>query len=257
MEVKINQLQKLIYSYAIKKKPFFIHGSMGIGKSQTVRTIAKKIAKEKGKAYLEGTYEKDTYSLIDVRLSNMDPSDLKGIPFPDSKVTKWLPPNWLPTSGEGIIFFDELNLANPSIQASAYELILDRRLGDYALPEGWVVIAAGNRPEDKANVYPMPYPLRNRFSHATLLVPTEEDWKKWAVANNLKPDIISFMAFKPTMLFKFDATSKDNAFPTPRTWALASHMIEGVTNSEEEFLLVATCVGEGPAIEYSAFLVIN
>lgn len=254
MDVRINQLQNLMYRYVTKSKPLFVHGTMGIGKSATVRQVAERVAKEKGKKYLEGVLDEKAYCLIDIRVSQLDPSDLRGIPFPEGKTTRWLIPSWLPTKGEGIILFDELNLAPPSIQASCYQLILDRRLGDYVLPDGWTIIAAGNRAIDKANVFPMAAPLKNRFSHAQLVVPSEEEWRDWAMDNGINTDVIAFMAFKPSMLFKFNATSKDNAFPTPRMWAVASEMIDGVKSIDEQFELVATCVGEGAAHEYRGFV---
>lgn len=259
MDLQIKQAQKLLYKYITLKKPFFLHGTMGIGKSDAVRAVTRQIAEEKKMKYNEGQYKKNAFNLVDIRVSQLDPSDLRGIPTPDGNQTKWLIPSWLPTEGEGVIFFDELNLSPQSIQASCYQLILDRRLGDYVLPDGWTIIAAGNRASDKANVFPMPAPLKNRFGHATLLVPSDEEWRDWAMDNGIKMDIISFIAFKPALLFKFDPKCKDDAFPTPRTWALASHMTQGLTGKtdaevEEEYITAATCIGEGAALEYQGFI---
>ena len=135
MEVSIGRLQKLMYIYVQKKKPFFIHGAPGIGKS----SIVKQIANEKSVGF------------IDLRLALMDPTDLKGIPFydKDSHTALWAPPAFLPKDGEGILFLDELNAAPPSVQASAYQLILDRQVGEYILPDGWAIVAAGNREGDR------------------------------------------------------------------------------------------------------------
>ena len=265
MDIKIGQLKPIIKKYIEKKKPLMIHGAPGIGKSDSVREAAKEVAKEKGMEFVEGTTNEDKFSLIDVRISQLDPSDLRGIPFPNGDTTKWLVPNWLPTGGEGVLFFDEINLAPPSIQASSFQLILDRKLGDYTLPDGWMIVAAGNRAEDQANVFPMAAPLKNRFSHTTLLVPSEEEWRMWAMDNGIKSDIIAFLAFKKSLLFKFDKNNKDFAFPTPRTWSLASHMVSDLNTSDlkgrkfddvldEEKILVASCVGEGCALEYSSFV---
>jgi hypothetical protein len=258
MEVRINQLQKLLYKYISKKKPFMMKGAPGIGKSDSMRQACQKVAKDKKKDFSE-VLDPKKFCLIDVRISQLDPSDLRGIPFPDGSKTKWLIPSWLPDDGEGVLFFDEINLAPPSIQAACYQLILDRRLGDYVLPEGWTIVAAGNRSIDKANVFPMAAPLKNRFSHATLMVPSEQEWREWAMGAGIKPDIIAFMAFKPSSLFKFDKKSNDDAFPTPRTWALASHMtedIKGVSDEEleEDLMIVSSCVGEGTALEYNGFI---
>ena len=202
------------------------------------------------------------FRLVDVRISQLDPSDLRGIPFPDGNKTKWLIPSWLPDDGEGVLFFDEINLAPPSIQAACYQLILDRRLGDYILPDGWTIVAAGNRSTDSANVFPMAAPLKNRFSHASLSVPSEKEWREWAFESNIKSDIIAFMAFKPTLLFKFEKTSNDDAFPTPRTWALASYMTEErkgyeKADLEEDLMITTSCVGEAAALEYNGFLMLR
>lgn len=259
MEVKIKQAQQLLYKYITLKKPFFLHGTMGIGKSDSVRQVARKIAKEQNLKYVEGEWDEKNYTLYDLRATQMDPSDLRGIPFPEGKTTRWLIPNWLPTKGQGVIFIDEINLSPPSIQAAFYQLILERRIGDYKLPDSISIVAAGNRSIDKANVFPLSAPLKNRFSHATLLVPSDEEWREWAMDNGISTDIISFLAFKPQLLFKFDSNNKSDAFCTPRTWALASHMtkdLKGKSNAELEeiFITVATCVGEGAALEYQGFM---
>lgn len=267
MEVRISQLKNLIGVYLRKGMPYMIHGAPGIGKSDSVKQACKEYADELKIEYEEGVPSDANavkYVLCDQRASQMDPSDVRGVPWREGDRTKWLVPNWLPTKGRGCLFLDEINLAPPSVQASLYQLILDRKLGDYVLPDGWVIIAAGNRAIDKANIFPMAAPLKNRFSHATLTPPSSDEWIEWGLAHNIRSDIIAFIAFKPTMLYKFDPNSKDDAFPTHRTWARASYMTqemdykakgEGKKNTlEEEFLIVATCVGEGAALEYQGFI---
>jgi disulfide oxidoreductase YuzD len=109
-----------------------------------------------------------------------------------------------------------LNLAVPTVQATAYQLILNRCIGDYHLPDGWIVISAGNRLEDRANVFETPAPLNNRFLHIELATPDVDEWIDWSVANNIDTRISTFLKFKPSLLYKFDKTTKDKAFPTPR-----------------------------------------
>lgn len=259
MDVNIKIAQKLLYSYIKCKKPFFLHGAPGIGKSDSVRQVCKRIAKEEKIEFNERGVDKEKFNLIDVRISQLDPSDLRGIPFPEGNQTKWLIPNWLPTEGKGVLFFDEINLAPPSIQASCYQLILDRRLGDYYLPDDWTIIAAGNRAIDMANVFPMSAPLKNRFSHATLMVPSEEEWREWGYDNGVNSDVVAFLAFKPSTLYKFDKNNKDDAFPTPRSWAVASHMLNTLKQDSKEYpedshVLVSTCVGEWAALEFFGFV---
>jgi len=235
---ELKEVLKVCYE---KQIPLFLWGACGIGKSSMVKELAKDLK----------------IDFIDVRISQLEPSDLRGLPSVSNGETKWLSPNWLPKCGKGILFFDELNLAVPSIQASCYQLILDRKLGDYTLPQGWVILSAGNRIEDKANTFEMPSPLANRFIHTELVVPSVEAWQNWAFANGIDGRIISFLNWKPTRLFGFDNKLKDKAFATPRTWEFTSHLIKGLEYDKDKELmdtLIASAVGEGTAIEMTAFL---
>jgi hypothetical protein len=133
-------------------------------------------------------------------------------------------------------------------------LILDRRLGDYKLPDGWEIISAGNTSQDKANVFELPAPLSNRFAHLDLSVPTKEEWMKWALKNGIDSHILSFMEFKPSFLYKFDRNNKDKAFGTPRSWEFASNLIRNnKLTDDEKYILVASAVGDGIAGEFIAF----
>lgn len=256
--VSHEQLKRVIYTSYERKVPLFIHGRTGIGKSESVKNVAKEIADANKLKFLEGDSNgKDTFGFIDIRISQLDPSDLRGLPSMQGEVTKWLPPSWLPRGkdGYGILFFDELNLAPPSIQASAYQLILDRRLGDYKLPAGWLIVSAGNTAEDRANIFELPAPLSNRFIHVELNVPTKEEWTSWAIPAGIDSSIVAFLEFKPSFLFKFDAKSKEKSFPTPRAWSYVNRLIKDNKADKDEIeILVASAVGEGVAIEYSAFL---
>jgi len=251
------QLRNVIYTAYDRKVPLFIHGRTGIGKSQSVRAVAFDIAKANKLKFLDGDSDGvGTFGFIDVRISQLEPSDLRGLPSISNDCTKWLPPSWLPRDqkGSGILFFDELNLAPPSIQASAYQLILDRKLGDYVLPQGWLVVSAGNTSEDKANIFEMPAPLSNRFIHVELKVPSKEEWTSWAIPKGIYSEVVAFLEFKPSFLFKFDSKSKDKAFPTPRAWSYVSKLLkDNNLESEDAEILVASAVGEGVAIEYTAF----
>lgn len=243
---KINhkELKQFIKKSHATKIPLFIWGTMGIGKSTVVRQTAEELKMD----------------FIDVRISQLDPSDLRGLPKTDGEVTKWLVPNWLPRdkNSKGVLFFDELNLAPPSVQSACYQLILDRRLGDYELPEHWVIISAGNRLEDKANVFDMPSPLANRFVHVELSVPTYAEWTQWATdGRGIDSRIVSFINFKPSSLFNFNPKNKDKAFSTPRSWDFCSSLIEGEEYSKNsEFLdtLISSAVGEAVSTEFTAFL---
>lgn len=232
----------------------FVKGTMGIGKSAVIKETAKEIADDEGMEFIDG-WADGKFGLIDIRLSQFNPEDLKGLPMfnQKDKTTEWLLPEILPRSGKGIIFFDELNLATPSIQAAAYQLILDRKLGTYKLPDGWAIISAGNGTEDKANTYELPAPLANRFAHTELSPPSIDDWTAWATKNNINNNIISYLNWKFSNLYKFDSNSNDVAFPTPRSWTFASKMIEGETKDDTIKRYVASAVGDGIAIEYVAY----
>jgi hypothetical protein len=256
MTIKINhnQLKEHIKKSYKTGVALFVQGTTGIGKSDTIKNTAKEIAKTLGLEFVEG-WEKDKFGYIDIRLNQYSPEDLKGLPDLDreNKTTTWLSPAELPKGGKGIILFDELNLAAPSIQASAYQLILDKRLGSYKLPEGWCIIAAGNGIADRANVYDLPAPLKNRFTHTQLQIPTTEAWTEWAIGYNINNKIISFLNYKPSYLFTFDANNEDSAFATPRSWAFGSALIEGEEDTENIERYLSTAVGEGIAREYSAY----
>ncbi|MBW2981937.1 MoxR family ATPase [Candidatus Woesearchaeota archaeon] len=255
MEINHKQLEALMIRAYETKCPLMIWGTTGIGKSQTVRHVAKMIAKGLNMEVGENGDEKK-FGVKDIRISQLDPSDLRGLPSLQGETTKWLPPNWLPTKGQGVLFFDEINLAPPSIQAAAYQLILDRRLGEYKLPEGWVIFGAGNRLEDRANVFELPVPLKNRFIHCTLKVPTPEDWTEWALENGVDTRIVAYLQMEGSNLFKFPKSdSKDNAFPTPRMWEITSKLIKDKDMKEEEReIAISSAVGEAVANQFTAFL---
>ncbi len=198
--------------------------------------------------------QEEKIGFIDTRLSMMDPSDIKGLPFPENDRAKWLAPHEFPRDGRGIWLLDEMNLAPPLVQASAYQLILDRRVGEYLVPDGWYMIAAGNKAEHGANVYKMAAPLRNRFIHADVEIHTD-DWREWAMKIGIASEVIEFISFMPDKLYRFDPARHDNAFPTPRTWEFVSRILKTDTLSQnlKEKLIQGT-IGEGTAIEFKGYL---
>lgn len=222
--------------------PVMIWGPPGIGKSQIVAQVARS----------------QSVPMIDVRLSQMEPSDLRGIPFRVNDRVEWAPPGILPgvraQQPSGILFLDEISSAAPSVSAAAYQLILDRRLGDYVVPDGWAIFAAGNRQGDRGVTYAMPAPLANRFSHFEL-EPNLDDWVLWALDNGIDERLIGFLRFRSELLFEFDPAHSQRAFPSPRTWEFAHRALQKF--SSEPGLLrdaVQACVGEAAAIELIAFL---
>lgn len=180
-----------------------IWGPPGIGKSSIVAEVAKEQEVE----------------FVDVRLSQLAPTDLRGLPVAEEGVSKWYPPEFLPRGGKGILFLDELNMALPAMQGVAQQLILDRRVGSYVLPDGWFVWAAGNRKEDRAAVFDMPAPLANRFLHLEVR-PDFESFKVYAMGAKVQEEIIAFLSFRPSLLHKLDPQMP--AWPSPRSWMMAS-----------------------------------
>jgi len=207
--------------------PIFCWGGPGIGKSSVVRQAA----------------EEEGVDCIDIRLVLLDPSDLRGLPVPDDGKAKWLPPSFLPHGDwRGVIFLDELNVAPPLVQNTALQLVLDRRLGEYVLPDGATIIAAGNR-EMEAFVHRMSPPLLNRFLHLDFEVDNDE-WAKWAVQNDIAPQVIGLLTrFRPELIYKFEPQKK--SYPTPRSWEFASKILKNGIPEELKFELVTGCVGEG------------
>jgi hypothetical protein len=177
--------------------------------------------------------------------------DLRGLPRINGDSALWCPPAFLPRGGEGVLFLDELAQAPPLVQASCLQLTLDRRVGEYLLPEGWSVIAASNRQEDRAGAHRLISPLLNRFLHLDLEV-SHDDWQAWAVQAGVAAEVRSFLRYRPTLLFQFDPTSNQRSFPTPRSWEFVSQVLPH-TPQDLLHAVVSGCVGEGPAAEFVGF----
>lgn len=223
-----------------RKVPVFLWGPPGIGKS----SIVAQIAKEQGISY------------IDLRLSLLDPTDLRGIPFFNTKedTAVWAPPSFLPDGGQekGILFLDELNTAAPMVQASAYQLILDRKIGEYQLPDGWSIIAAGNRESDRGVVFRMASPLANRFVHLEMEADVE-GWRTWAMGAGLDVTIISFIGHRPDALFTFNTQDESKSFATPRTWEYVHEILASQPDEDLLMPLVSGAIGEELAASFLGF----
>lgn len=173
--------------------------------------------------------------------------------MPDAKTQtmKFYRDGELPTKGKGILFMDELNSAAPATQAAAMQLTLTGKIGDYTLPKGWSILAAGNRESDRAVVNRMPSALSLRFVHLDLEV-SLDDWCEWAIAHNQPTELLAFMRFRPNLLHAFDPVQRSS--PNPRGWSFIAQMTHSGLDAETEFDLMKGTVGDGAAGEYSAFL---
>lgn len=205
-------------------------GKPGVGKSAIVHDVARAHG----------------LRVIDTRVSQLAPTDLRGLPVPDveANVARWLAPQFLPREGNAVLFLDELNMAPPVMQGIAQQLILDRRVGDYVVPDGVFIWAAGNRKEDRAAVYDMPRPVANRMIHYHV----EEhlgDFRAYALRAGVAEEVIAFLGYRPALLH--DMSGPDVAFPSPRTWEMAGRL-------HRAGLRVGAAVGEAAQGEFEGFL---
>ena len=232
----------IVDSCVEQKRPCFIWGAPGLGKSAMINGIADR-RREKDPAY----------QLLDIRASMLDPVDGMGVPEVRNGRTYFNPPGWLPDDGDGIIFLDELSNAPDSVQHMLLQLVLDRRLGSYSLPDGWAIVAAGNRISDGTFSRKLSKALGSRFATHIELVVDLDDWCKWAIDAGVKPEFIAFLRLRPDLLHCFDPKDTGESFPCPRTWESASRMYGTIPERLELPYLTGT-LGDGPATEVVAFL---
>ena len=242
--VTSTQARKSLLKAFKVQRPLFLWGPPGIGKSELVEGITNELGG----------------LMIDLRLGQMEPTDIRGIPFynKDSGKMDWAPPVELPDEETAsqypivVLFLDELNSAAPSVQSAAYQLILNRRIGKYVLPKNVVMVAAGNRESDKGVTYRMPTPLANRFIHQEMKVDFAS-YQTWAVLNGIHKDVVGYLSFAKQDLYDFDAKSASRAFATPRSWTFVSQLLDDEDSDDDTLTnLVAGTVGEGLAVKFMA-----
>lgn len=233
--------------FAVSTLPsVMLWGPPGAGKSDAVREFGRVLSVKTGK----------DVRVTDVRLLLSNPIDLRGIPVanPERTLAVWLKPKIFDMdTGDGVInilFLDELSACSPTMQAAAYQITLDRIIGEHKLPENCIVIAAGNRVTDKSVSFKMPKALANRLCHIEIGA-NFDSWIKWAKKNGIHYKIIDFVTSRRDFFMKFDPDRDDLAFPTPRTWELASKVLgayEGDVN--KAYTLMAGCLGASTAMEF-------
>ena len=238
------QARKSLLKAFKRQRPLFLWGPPGIGKSELVAEITEELGG----------------AMIDLRLGQMEPTDIRGIPFynKDNGKMDWAAPIDLPSEEFAadypivVLFLDEMNSSAPSVQAAAYQLILNRRIGKYHLPKNVVLVAAGNRESDKGVTYRMPTPLANRFIHQEMKCDFSS-WQEWAVNKNIHKDVVGYLSFAKQDLYDFDAKSASRAFATPRSWTFVSELLEDEEGDDDTIMnLIAGTVGEGLAVKFMA-----
>ena len=256
----INMVAKVYSNKALFEKipTMMLWGMPGVGKSQAV--------KQAGEALAEKTAKKVNVTVASLLL--MNPIDLRGIPSKEvtdagEAVARWLTPEIFQMDASddviNILFLDEISAAPPSVQAAAYQICLDKRIGEHNLPKNCIVIAAGNRITDKAVAYKMPKPLGNRLTHFEM-IPSVEDWKRWAYNNEIDTRIIAFIHAHNKYLCQFNPQSDDVAFATPRSWEMVNTYLQlgeatkDANSIETYFSCIAGTVGLGVAQEFKTYV---
>ena len=248
VEISASAMVEALDTVLMSKLTPMLVGSPGIGKSDIVKSVAKK----------------HNLKLIDMRLAQSDPTDLNGFPTLQQDGTRmdYAPPTTFPLQNldkvpngyDGwLLFLDEINAAPPSIQAAAYKLVLDRQIGAHDLHKRVAIVCAGNKATDKAIVNRLSTAMQSRMIHLNLMVDSDA-WLEWANAHGIDHRVISFIKFRPELLHKFDPSHADDTFASPRTWEFLSKIItdKAKFNPTDHAVLVGT-VGEGPATEFKAF----
>ena len=239
------QARKALLKAFKVKRPLFIWGPPGIGKSEVVADVTKELGGH----------------MIDLRMAQMEPTDIRGIPYFNKDLNKmdWAAPVDLPDAELAskypivVLFLDEMNSASPAVQAAGYQLILNRRVGKYVLPDNVVIVAAGNRDSDKGVTYRMPMPLANRFLHLEMRADFTS-WQTWAVNKGIHKDVVGYLSFAKQDLNEFDSKSSSRAFATPRSWCFVSDLLNDDDDTDPDTILnlISGAVGDGLAIKFAA-----
>lgn len=245
LQLNATQLATAIRTCMTLDKPLFIWSSPGLGKSDIMGQVA----------------QASDAQLVDIRLSMWDSVDVRGIPTVTDGMTHWNPPAVLPFVGNAaftqdrpiLLVLDEIMQAMPAVQSVAFQLVLERAVGEHRLMPNVRVVAASNRQTDRAGANRMSTPLANRFSHLELIAHLDS-WCSWAWGKDLNPLVIAFLRLRPDLLNTFDPAKGDVAFATPRAWATVCAIVSAKLTTDIRYALIAGTVGEGPAAELEAFI---
>lgn len=266
------EFKKLLNTYYEKKISFFVRGRFGIGKSEVVKEMAKEKAKQKGKEFVEWNNLTESEKLalmdnpnkwfifIDIRLSEYTPDDIKGLPMflNNQRAIEFKVPLWAllleNKDSDGVVFFDEINLATPLVMSSCYKIVYDRVVNCSRVNPNWFILMAGNTEEDRAYTSDVAPPLRDRVGEVELDIPNKEDWIDWAIKHDINPLIIGYLSFKYGDVWVVDYEDNQK-FTTPRGWARVSNLIKDIDSKDYDSLelVVPSAIGEGVASRFIAF----
>jgi MoxR-like ATPase len=232
-------LVKVYNDQATRERAVFLLGPSGIGKSAVVWQAAEELG----------------IPVIDLRLAQCDPVDLRGVPSVQDGVTVWNRPDFFPGDDQpaGILFLDEITSAPQSIQAVAYQLVLDRKVGSYRLPDGWMIVAAGNRANDRGVTFAMAAPLLNRMTQLEVDT-TLDDWREYAAMTGVRPEILAFVSDRADFLHKYDRESYGKQFPSPRGWHAVSNILNLGLDDADRIEMTKGAVGHEAAVGFESFL---
>ena len=217
----------------------FVRGHPGVGKSTMAAQLAQAM----------------DLPLIDIRLAQRDPAELAGVYFPDrdKQTLELFAPSWVRQACDGpsFVFLDEINAAVTRLhQAAAYQIVLEHRVGPFEFHPGTVVMAAGNLAEDNAIVSSLSSALCNRFAHYTLRVEADA-WLQWAGEHQIHPAICAYVSrYGEEVLYD---NNGDHAFPTPRSWAMASRLFTEAPKALQK-RAVASCIGQPAAERFFSYV---
>lgn len=242
--MKINEAATLAMTFVSINHPVMLWGSPGIGKSSVVKQIKDKLTVDTG----------ERWGLVDYRASTRDNVSVMGTPDIHGETTRWRVPDEFPQEARdgknGILFLDEINTADKPVLRALLGLVLDRWVGDYRLPDGWVIVAAGNLQTDRTGVTAFPRALSNRFAHINV-EPDADAAVQYMASVGVDPMVTSFLRWRPALIH--DMSGTDQTFPTPRNWEVVNRLLPSVSDASR-LPAVTAVVGDGPAAEFEAFV---
>ena len=244
----VSELKAAIRRAIAANRPLMIWSSPGLGKSSANQQVAVE----------------DVMRYIDLRALLLDPVDLRGLPHLDRErnTMVWARPDFLPrpdSTEQWLINIEELPAALPSVQTALYQLMLDRKLGEYELPPGAHIVACGNRANDRGVFHQLPAALINRFFQVDLEVSVKE-WTTWAFNNDLSPEVIVFIQYHPGLLLDYDPKNVGYAFPSPRSWEYVSDLVKSagsgdvILDKKVERAMIRGAVGPAAGAQFLSFL---